>query len=145
MRKLGIALMLLVSSCGYKAPPPGKPELEGPKITIIEPHEADTVKDTACVVFKAHDPSKTARAALFVDGTSVSELKIAKPDTTVVGTLCFNSAEYYDGIRKIHVVAYDTWDNRGESGRITVYSLNGKVAEGGGRDTTKGPTPVHHR
>ncbi len=146
MRKWAVVAVIAVSSCGYKAPPPGKPELQGPSVKIISPQPGDTIKDTSGVIFEASDVSKVGRASLMVDGTAITELKMQTPDTVVQGTLRFNSAEYFDGQHKLKVVAYDLWDNRGESREIVVRFLNGRLAEGG-RDTvgTEEKKPIPRR
>ncbi len=142
MRRLFSAALItaLFASCGYKAPPPGKPELKGPVVKLLEPHSGDTVRDTACAVISASDPSGVAQVSLMVRGSAVGQRKFEKPDTTVICTLCFDSKAYFDGMLKLSATAMDVWDNRGNSDTVQVYALNGRKAEGGEIDTT-GPAP----
>ncbi len=147
MRKLLFLPLLLLAECGYKAPPPGKLEFQGPGVKILSPQPSDTVRDTACVVFRASDPSKVGKTVLYVEGSRVAELEIARPDTAVIGTLCFDSKAYYDGQLRIFVSAYDLWDNQANSDTIIVYASNGRKAEGEVIDTLtpQGPAPAPRR
>ena len=113
--------MFLIAACGYKAPPPGKPELKGPSIEIVSPSQRDTVSDTVQVVVNVSDPSGVAIVLLLVDGTEVVR------DSVEPYELRFDTSQFFDGEHQILVKASDRWDNWSTSKPLTLIFKNGKV------------------
>ncbi|MEN3044540.1 MAG: Ig-like domain-containing protein [Candidatus Hydrothermales bacterium] len=61
-------LALVLFCCGYKAPPPGKPDIEAPSITILNLKEKDTIRDTFKIILSVEDKSKIVWVKLLLNG-----------------------------------------------------------------------------
>ncbi len=117
MRKLVIPVFLsLLTGCGHKAPPPGKPDTLAPVIRIIYPAEGDTVKeDTVYVKAEISDSSKVTRFQLILDGNTA----VTTSDTD---SLFFTTGSLEDTLyHSIILRAMDEWDNWGTSPPVKFF------------------------
>ena len=114
-------LVFFVVGCGRKAPPPGKPDVDGPVLVIKGLAVGDTLRDSVQVEVEAEDKSKIAFVSLFVDGTEKMR------DSTSPYVFQIDTAQFPDTLHTVQAKAIDVWDNWGESSKITVFSKNGNV------------------
>jgi hypothetical protein len=108
---------LLLLSCGYKAPPPGKPDINPPQVRITYPLEGDTVYTDTSVSFLINDESQIKRVALIINEKTV------KVDSAPPFTLPLKLEDIQDSVAIIKVRAVDIWDNTGESKPVKVFRL----------------------
>ncbi|MEO0255317.1 MAG: Ig-like domain-containing protein [candidate division WOR-3 bacterium] len=107
-----IFLLFIFSSCGYKAPPPGKPDFENPKIKVINLKDKDTIRDTIKISLEVEDNSKIKWVKMIVDGKEFIidtippfEFKLSPPQ------------------KKINILfqAMDKWENIGSSKTFEIF------------------------
>jgi len=121
IKNAGISLILasfIVSACGRKMPPPGKPDVDPPVIAITQPHAGDTLRGEINVNFLIQDKSKVKWVSLLVDNKE--ELR----DSTEPFSLSFKTDSLADTLHLIKVKACDFWDNIGESKVVEVFIRN---------------------
>jgi len=121
IKSAGISLILvsfIASACGRKMPPPGKPDVDPPAITITQPHSGDTLRGEINVNFLIQDKSKIKWVSLFVDN------KEEFRDSTEPFSLSFKTDSLADTLHLIKVKACDFWDNIGESKVVEVFIRN---------------------
>ena len=114
-RLLGFALAL---ACAHVAPPPGKPELEGPRLRFLYPQKGDTVSGLVQVAVAAWDTSGVAVVKLFADGEELGA------DSAEPYTFWWRTDTLYDEPHTLRAEALDRWDNK-SSASIKVFTLNG--------------------
>jgi hypothetical protein len=105
----------LLLSCGYKAPPPGKPDINPPQVRITYPQEGDTVYTDTSVSFLINDESQIKKVALVINEKTV------EVDSTLPFTLPLKLEDIQDSVAIIKVRAVDIWDNTGESKPVKVF------------------------
>ncbi len=107
-------LSFLFLNCGYKAPPPGKPDWKPPVIQIVYPQVGDTIYTDTVVNFMISDESPIKVVRLIVDGKVVSVDSIAPFELRLL-------REFLKDSSRVKVAAIDNWDNIGESKSVTVF------------------------
>ncbi len=115
MRRLTLALVL---SCAHMAPPPGKPELEGPRLQFLYPQNGDTVSGLVQVAIEAWDTSGVALVRLSVDGEELGA------DSVPPYTFWWPTDTLYDEPHTLRAEALDRWDNK-SAASIKVFTKNG--------------------
>lgn len=106
--------LLLLIDCGYKAPPPGKPDWRPPVVQTVYPQEGDTIYSDTVVNFLISDESPIRVVRLIVDGKVVSVDSIAPFELRLL-------REFLKDSSRVKVAAIDNWDNIGESKSVTVF------------------------
>ena len=105
----------LLLSCGYKAPPPGKPDINPPQVRITYPLDGDTVYTDTSVSFLINDESQIKKVTLVINEKTV------EVDSTPPFTLPLKLEDIQDSVAIIKVRAVDIWDNMGESKPVKVF------------------------
>ncbi len=96
-------------------PPPGKPELEGPDLKILEPSEGDTVWDTLKVRVEAEDPSGVRWVQVYLDRQSMGR------DSAAPFEIVTPLPEIPDTLHRLRVEAIDRWENKSRV-QITLFT-----------------------
>jgi len=118
---LFLLITILTGSCGRKAPPPGKPDVDGPVLEIRGISPGDTLSDTVNLSVEAHDKSGISFVSLFVDGSEVLRDSVSPYEFN------WNTTELEDTLHEVMAKGIDKWDNWGESPKIKVFTKNGNV------------------
>ncbi len=111
------------SGCGSKMPPPGKPDIDPPRIKITYPRSMDTVKGSIYIKYSYEDKSSLKWIRLYIDGIK------SLLDSSLSDSLLFKSDTLYDGVHKLMLEAKDRWDNVGKSKTVAVITVNGNKKE----------------
>jgi len=118
LRKILISslLLIVITACGHKAPPPGKPDISPPEITIIFPKNGDTLSmDTVRVEVEVKDSSAIKEYILIIDGMR----RVTTEDTD---SLFFTTDSLVDTLpHTLSVRASDVWDNWGTSPPVKFF------------------------
>lgn len=124
-------MAFFATSCGRKAPPPGKPDVDGPVLEIKGITQGDTISDTADLNVEASDKSGISFVALFVDGSEILR------DSASPYNFTWDTGKLPDTLHVVVAKGLDTWDNWGVSPKIIVITRNGnktnKEGEGNGK------------
>lgn len=116
MRRLTFAfLAFFIMSCGYKAPPPGKPDVNPPQIRITFPQEGDSLYADTTVNFLINDESAIKKVALLVNE------KVVSVDSIPPFSLEIKLETIQDSVATVKVRATDLWDNTGESRPVKIF------------------------
>jgi len=107
-----IILFLILSACGYKAPPPGKPDFEAPEIRVFNLKDKDTIREKREVLIEVKDKSKIIWVKMIVNGEEYSV------DTTPPYKFIITPP---DKIWKIVFSAMDVWENQGNTKTFEIY------------------------
>jgi len=116
MRRL--ALGFLLAGCAHVAPPPGKPELDGPRLRFIYPRNGDTLSGLVQVAVEAWDTSGVALVKLSADGEELGS------DSAEPFVFWWRTDTLYDQAHTLRAEAFDRWDNE-SSASIKVFTRNG--------------------
>ncbi len=116
MRRLGLVLVAL--ACAHVAPPPGKPELDGPRLRFIYPRNGDTVSGLVQVAVEAWDTSGVALVKLSADGEELGA------DSSEPFIFWWTTDTLYDQAHTLRAEALDRWDNK-SSASIKIFTRNG--------------------
>ncbi len=118
MRRLIVlsVIFAVAVACGHKAPPPGKPDIEPPVITVLYPSNGETLSiDTVHIKLKIEDKSPIKIMRIVLDG------KVYK-STGKVDSLFFTTDSLVDSLpHKFVIKASDVWDNWGASPSVKFY------------------------
>jgi len=118
LKKLLIFAGLFLLSCGYKAPPPGKPDWTPPVVNLVFPKDGDTLfQDTPCV-FTVRDESQIKKVILFAGSRKINQ------DSTAPFEIIIFVDSLKDSVVTIKLRAYDAWDNMGESQSVKVFNAS---------------------
>lgn len=108
-----ILIIFTFYSCGYKAPPPGKPDFEKPEIKVMNLKDRDTIRDTVKVILEIKDDSKIKWVKMVADGKELGidsippyEFKLVPPEKKI----------------NIFFQAMDMWENIGSSKTFEIFS-----------------------
>lgn len=115
---LFVFVLFCIYSCGYKAPPPGKPDWASPVVKIINLKDGDTLSADTPLQLYVQDDSRIKKLALIVSGRTLIQDSIEPLE------LVFFVDSVKDSMAEIRVRAFDTWDNVGESSPVKVYILH---------------------
>lgn len=121
-RILLLTLLVLIG-CGSKMPPPGKPDLDPPRINITYPEAFDTVKGVVYIRYTCEDKSPIDWIKLYVDGRITFTL------SNLSDSIPFKSDSLYDEEHKLMLEAKDKWDNVGKSPIVQIITNNGNKKE----------------
>ncbi len=116
-KKIILALAVIFLSCGYKAPPPGKPDWNPPSIKILSPRDCDTIRGNTPVQVFLQDESKVIKVILFVSGKPLLQDSVEPFELTLFAD------SIKDSLAEIKARAYDVWDNMGESAPVKVFKF----------------------
>ena len=116
-------LLLFLSSCASRMPPPGKPDIDPPKVRIVYPKDKDTVYKFLEVRYIYKDKSPLSWIGLYVDGRRVFVDSI-KRDSIVLKMDTLS-----DTIHTIYIEARDRWDNTGKSNKVKIFTVGEKRSE----------------
>lgn len=134
LKRVKVLLLFLLFypvGCGSRMPPPGKPDIDPPKLKILYPKDMDTVKGLIYVRYSYEDKSPLLWIQLYVDGRRTFL------DSSLIDSIPFISDSLYDGIHKVWLQAIDKWDNLGKSKPVRIITLNGNKRED--KDERVGP------
>ncbi len=126
-RNLSILFLLFLLACGHKAPPPGKPDLDGPEVKILYPLEGDTIwRDTTVVVDAIDRGSRVALVEIYLNGVKKATDSLEPYEFP----LYIDSLQ--DTVYSLRAKAKDVWDNWGSSPiiRFHVVHLKGEGKDG---------------
>ena len=107
-----IILFLILSACGYKAPPPGKPDFEAPEIKVLNLKDKDTIRDTTEILLEVKDKSQIIWVKMFVNGEEYS-VDTVSPYRFLIPPP--------DKIWKIAFSAMDVWENKRNTRTFEIY------------------------
>lgn len=96
-------------------PPPGKPDIDPPKLRIRGILEGDTLRDTTGILFEVEDKSPLKWVRLLVDRSPVLT------DSVAPFELFLDPFAFPDTLHTLQIEAADTWDNIGRSPPLRVY------------------------
>ncbi|MDI6851321.1 MAG: Ig-like domain-containing protein [bacterium] len=108
-------MAFFIISCGYKTPPPGKPDVNPPQIKITFPEEGDTIYADTIVNFFINDESAIKKVALLINE------KIVSVDSIPPFSLEIKLETIQDSVATVKVRATDFWDNTGESRPVKIF------------------------
>ena len=100
------SIFLTISACAHRLPPPGKPEIEGPEIKILNLNELAEVSDTLRLHVEATDSSGVKFVRVGIDG------KLLAADSTAPYEFILDVSSLSDTLHTLEVSATDSWDNR---------------------------------
>ncbi len=109
-------IVLIIGACGHKAPPPGKPDIEPPTLTVLYPVNGETLTvDTVRIKLKIEDKSPIKLLRIVIDG------KVYK-STGDIDSLFFTTDSLVDSLpHRFIIKASDVWDNWGTSPPVNFY------------------------
>ncbi len=121
--KTFLLLLLFLTSCASRMPPPGKPDTDPPEIKIVYPQDKDTVYKFLQVRYIYKDKSPLSWIGLYIDGRRVFVDSI-KRDSIVL-----KMDTLPDTIHTIYIEAKDRWDNTGKSNIVKIFTVGEKRSE----------------
>lgn len=109
-------IFLIIAACGHKVPPPGKPDIGPPTITVLYPASGETLSvDTVHIRLKIEDESPIKLMRIELDG------KVYK-STNDMDSLFFTTDSLVDSLPHNFIIkASDVWDNWGASSPVNFY------------------------
>lgn len=110
-------LLVFLATCGYKAPPPGKPDWTPPQVKVVFPEEGDTIFSDTSVIFSVLDESPVKKVILLINGRTISQ------DSVQPLSLLISVDSLKDTQNEIKIKAVDLWDNMGESLPVKVFRV----------------------
>ncbi|MGB9823867.1 MAG: Ig-like domain-containing protein [Candidatus Hydrothermia bacterium] len=116
-KEILLALAVTFLSCGYKAPPPGKPDWNPPSVKILSPRDGDTIREDTPVQVFLQDESRIVKVILIVSGKPVLQDSVEPFELTLFAD------SIKDTLAEIKVRAFDVWDNMGESAPVKVFKF----------------------
>lgn len=99
----GITLITL--SCAHRLPPPGKPEIAGPEIRVLNLNELAEVSDTLKFTVEAIDSSGVKFVRVGIDGIFI------EADSSEPFEFILDVSNLSDTVHTLDISATDTWDN----------------------------------
>lgn len=101
-----VGIFLTILSCAHRLPPPGKPEIQGPEIRILNLNELAEVSDTLHFTVEATDSSGVKFVRVGIDG------KFLEADSTAPFEFILDVSTLTDTIHSLQISATDYWDNK---------------------------------
>ncbi|MEO0241780.1 MAG: Ig-like domain-containing protein [candidate division WOR-3 bacterium] len=112
-----IFVLFFVHSCGYKAPPPGKPDWTPPVVKLLNPKDGDTLTSDTPLQVSIQDDSRIRKLVLIVSGKTFMQDSVEPLELVAI----IDSIK--DSVVEMRVRAFDIWDNVGESNPVKVHIL----------------------
>ncbi len=107
-----IFLFLILSACGYKAPPPGKPDFEAPEIRVLNLKDKDTIRKERLILIEVKDDSRIKWVKMSVNEKDYSM-------DTIPPYEFFLSPP--DRLLRVLFSVMDIWENQGNIGPFEIY------------------------
>ena len=112
-----VFLIMILSFCAKKMPPPGKPDTEPPYVEILTPYDRDTLYGEIEIKVEVKDRSRIIYVEVFSDDKSIGKNSI--PPYIFKFSLS-------DSVHFLKAKAVDEWDNIGYSKKIKVINKDFK-------------------
>ncbi len=122
--KIVLLFVLFGLSCASRMPPPGKPDIDPPRISILEPKNGDTVSRVLKIKYEYRDKSPLSWMGIYLDS------KMVFSDSLERDSVLLKVDSLMDTVHSLYIEAKDKWDNKARSNHVEFYTIGGKRRKG---------------